>query len=232
MVTSDKCYSNPENNHPFTEEAPLGGHDPYSASKAAAEIAIASYRSSFLAQEDRSALATARAGNVIGGGDWAIDRLIPDLVKKAASDQICTIRSPGAIRPWQHVLEALSGYLVLGQKLYSSGQEFASAWNFGPTEEKLFPVLDVIRFAKQEWEKIHYICEKTSNQYHEASFLTLDCSKAVKHLHWHPVWDTEEAIKRTIHWYRLFYEKGVVSTLEDLEDYLEEARQQNLEWIR
>ena len=232
MVTTDKCYSNPETERPFREEDPLGGHDPYSASKGAAEIAAASYRLSFFAPEGRIALATARAGNVIGGGDWAKDRLLPDLVRSAASGETSHIRFPGAVRPWQHVLEALSGYLLLGQKLYVSGQEFASAWNFGPVEKECYTVEDVIHIARKYWEKISFVCESPEEvNLHEASHLVLDCSKAEKVLQWHPVWNTEHSVGQTVCWYHDYYEKGKVTTFSMLEEYVRDARKKGVVWV-
>ena len=233
VVTTDKCYANAETNQPFREEDPMGGHDPYSASKGACEIAAASYRASFFAPEGRVALATARAGNVIGGGDWAEDRLIPDLVRAAAAGKSCPVRFPHAVRPWQHVLEALSGYLLLGEKLYVSGQDFASAWNFGPVERDGRSVSDIIDMASEEWGKIISVKDPAADhQPHEASFLRLDCSKAVQQLHWTPVWNTAEAVKRTIQWYRLFYEKQYIATLDDLQDFENTARQRGMEWAQ
>lgn len=232
MVTTDKCYSNTENARPFTEEDPLGGHDPYSASKAASEILAASYRLSFFAPEGRVALATARAGNVIGGGDWAQDRLIPDLIRGAVKGAVTPVRFPGAVRPWQHVLEALSGYLLLGQKLYEDGQKFASGWNFGPVEKEIYTVLDVIKLACRQWDKIRFVCEEEGkNIFHEAAHLTLDCTKAQALLQWHPVWNTEQAVCQTIGFYRDFYEQGVLRTFSVLDAYEKEAREKNLPWV-
>lgn len=230
VVTTDKCYANPETGKPFTETDPLGGFDPYSASKGAAEIAAASYRSAFFREESSPALATARAGNVIGGGDWALDRLIPDLVRAAAAGCPAAIRFPNAVRPWQHVLEALSGYLTLGAALLSGGQTFASAWNFGPVEAESFTVGQVAAMAQSEWEKIAIRRDEAPDQPHEAGRLLLDCGKAQKNLHWRPVWNTETAVRRTVRWYRDYYENGSIATLDDLECYCEDARKAGLEW--
>ena len=232
LVATDKCYANPENGRPFTENDPLGGFDPYSASKGAAEIAAASYRSAFFTGENLPALATARAGNVIGGGDWAQDRLIPDLIRAAGRNQPAKIRFPNAIRPWQHVLEALSGYLLLGEKLLTAGQTFASAWNFGPLETETYTVGQVIRLAKSEWDSISCESDQTADQPHEAAHLLLDCHKAKNLLHWHPVWDTETAVRRTIGWYRNFYENQKISTPDDLDVYCDTARKAGLEWAQ
>jgi CDP-glucose 4,6-dehydratase len=232
VVTTDKCYANPENGKPFAEDDPLGGYDPYSASKGAAEIAAASYRSAFFSSADSPAVATARAGNVIGGGDWALDRLIPDLIRAAAADKAAEIRSPNAVRPWQHVLEALSGYLTLGAALLSGGQAFASAWNFGPLEAEAFTVGDIIEIARSEWNKISCRADENTDQVHEAARLLLDCRKAQKLLRWQPVWNTESAVRRTVRWYREFYENGNLITLSDLEFYCADARKAGLEWAQ
>ena len=230
VVTTDKCYANPENGKPFTENDPLGGYDPYSASKGAAEIAAASYRSAFFSSADSPAVATARAGNVIGGGDWAQDRLLPDLIRAAAAGKAAEIRSPNAVRPWQHVLEALSGYLTLGAALWSGGQTFASAWNFGPLEAEAFTVGDIIGIAGSEWNKISCRADENTDQVHEAAHLLLDCRKAQKQLSWRPVWNTERAVRRTVRWYREFYENGNLISLSDLESYCADARKAGLEW--
>ena len=232
VITTDKCYANPENGKPFAENDPLGGFDPYSASKGAAEIAAASYRSAFFCAPDSPALATARAGNVIGGGDWALDRLIPDLVRAASQGKPAEIRFPNAVRPWQHVLEALSGYLTLGAKLLDEGQSFASAWNFGPLEAESFTVGQVIDMAKSEWNRITSVSDRTENLPHEAGRLLLDCSKAKEQLHWHPVWNTETAVRQTIRWYREFYEHENIVTLADLDSYCETAGNKGLEWAQ
>ena len=230
VVTTDKCYANPETGKPFTENDPLGGFDPYSASKGAAEIAAASYRSAFFGAEDSPALATARAGNVIGGGDWAPDRLLPDLIRAAAAGRPAEIRFPNAVRPWQHVLEALSGYLTLGAALRSGGQTFASAWNFGPVEAESFTVGQVAAMARSEWDRIAVRKVETPGQPHEAGRLLLDCTRAQKLLHWHPVWNTETAVRRTVRWYRDYYEDGRIGTPADLDSYCEAARKAGLEW--
>lgn len=166
VVTTDKCYANPETGRPFTEEDPLGGYDPNSSSKGAAEIAAASYRSAFFSSDEAPAVATARAGNVIGGGDWALDRLIPDLIRAASLGKSAEIRFPNAVRPWQHVLEALSGYLSLGASLLSGGQSFASAWNFGPVEAETYTVGGIIKIAQTEWNKIRFCADENPDQPH------------------------------------------------------------------
>ena len=232
VIATDKCYANLENGKPFTEDDPLGGYDPYSASKGAAEIAVSSYRSAFFSSASSPAVASARAGNVIGGGDWAQDRLIPDLVRAAASGAEALIRSPNAIRPWQHVLEALSGYLALGAGLLSGGQAFASAWNFGPLEAESFTVGEIIEIAQSEWDKISCRADGNGTRVHEAARLLLDCRKARNLLRWQPVWNTERAVRQTVRWYREFYEKDNLITLSDLETYCADARKAGLEWAQ
>ena len=230
VITTDKCYANQENGRPFTENDPLGGFDPYSASKGAAEIVAASWRSAFFNTPGSPALATARAGNVIGGGDWAEDRLIPDLIRAASQGKPAEIRFPNAVRPWQHVLEALSGYLTLGAKLLAAGREFASAWNFGPVEAESFSVGKIIETAHSEWGKINWKVDQTENQPHEAAHLLLNCDKAQRQLQWHPVWDTETAVRRTIRWYREYYEQKKIVTFADLDSYCDAAGKAGVEW--
>jgi CDP-glucose 4,6-dehydratase len=232
-ITTDKCYENRETSHPYREDEPMGGYDPYSCSKGCDELLIASYRRSFFGTPDSPVwVASARAGNVIGGGDWALDRLIPDLIRAAAAGKAAEIRSPNAVRPWQHVLEALSGYLTLGAALLSGGQTFASAWNFGPLEAEAFTVGDIIAISKSEWNKISCRADENTDQVHEAARLLLDCRKAQKLLRWQPVWNTERAVRRTVRWYREFYENGNLITLSDLESYCADAREAGLEWAQ
>jgi CDP-glucose 4,6-dehydratase len=199
-VTSDKCYGNKEWIWPHRETDRLGGHDPYSASKACAEIVASAYRSSFLSDAGIQ-LASVRAGNVIGGGDWATDRLIPDFLRALDVGTTLKIRSPNAVRPWQHVLEPLSGYLMLAESLCEQGESFADAWNFGPNEEDARPVSWIltklcarIPGARWEFEKM--------KQPHEAGLLKLDSSKARTHLGWAPRWNLEEALKNTVEWHQ------------------------------
>ena len=199
-ITTDKCYENKEWLWPYRENDRLGGHDPYSASKACAEIAAAAYRNSFLADANIQ-LASARAGNVIGGGDWATDRLIPDFLRALDAGKTLSIRSPNAVRPWQHVLEPLSGYLMLAEKLYSDGGAFAEAWNFGPNHED----------AKSASWIVERLCALTpsarwktesAKQPHEAGLLTLDSSKAKAELGWDPRWNLETALSKTTEWHQ------------------------------
>ncbi len=199
-ITSDKCYENKEWIWPYRENDSLGGHDPYSASKACAEIVAAAYRNSFLAEANIQ-LASVRAGNVIGGGDWAVDRLIPDFFRALDAEKTLTIRSPNAIRPWQHVLEPLSGYLLLAEKLYIEGSAFAEAWNFGPNDEDAKPVSWIVdqlyaRTPGAKWQT------ETAQQPHEAGSLKLDSSKAKAKLGWAPRWNLETALSKTTEWHQ------------------------------
>jgi CDP-glucose 4,6-dehydratase len=198
-ITTDKCYENQEWLWSYREDDRLGGHDPYSASKACAEIAAAAYRRSFLDQADIS-LASVRAGNVIGGGDWAIDRLIPDFLRSIDAGETLRIRSPNAVRPWQHVLEPLSGYLMIAERLVVDGSDFAQAWNFGPEDSDAKSVSWIMNRLCQKipgarWE------EKGSPQLHEAGLLKLDSSKAKSRLGWAPRWTLEDALEKTIEWH-------------------------------
>jgi CDP-glucose 4,6-dehydratase len=199
-VTSDKCYENREWIWPYRESDPMGGHDPYSASKGAAEIAIAAYRRSFFAGEG-PLLASLRSGNVIGGGDWAEDRLIPDIVRALlAGEQVC-IRSPQAVRPWQHVLETLRGYLLIAQLLANGDRLAASAWNFGPADNDMRPVNWIVERIVELWGQGSF-CLDDASQVHEAKFLKLDCSKARSQLGWRPSLELAGALQRVVEWHR------------------------------
>lgn len=205
-VTTDKCYENREWPWGYRENEPLGGYDPYSSSKACAELISAAYRDSFLAASG-VALATARAGNVIGGGDWAADRLLPDFLRSLDAGEVLAIRSPDAIRPWQHVLEPLSGYLALAQALVEFGEKAAKAWNFGPVDDDARPVGWILeRLAAREPElRWRY---DSAPQPHEANYLKLDSSKARKHLGWAPRWRLDKALDMTIDWHRAWRQGG------------------------
>jgi CDP-glucose 4,6-dehydratase len=200
MVTTDKVYRNLECPYPYREDDPLGGHDPYSASKAACEIVIASYRDAFLAQQG-VAIASARAGNVIGGGDWSEDRLIPDAMRAWQTDQLLDIRHPQSTRPWQHVLEPLAGYLALAEKLWHQ-PELAGAYNFGPAPHEAANVQEVIELARAAYGQgaVRY-AEHTSGP-HEARCLALETAKSRALLNTRPKWSLEESLRRTMAWYR------------------------------
>ena len=234
VVTSDKCYENREWVWGYRETDALGGHDPYSASKGCAEIVAASYRRAFEKGEGDGAsqtlIASCRAGNVIGGGDWAEDRLVPDLVRAAAAGSPALIRNPGATRPWQHVLEPLSGYLELGEKLLDGQGAFAESWNFGPGEEDHMSVRDVAALFQNHWGRVDCIMGDETEGPHEARLLRLDCSKARFHLSWRPVWGAREAVGRTADWYRQFYEHETVCSGQDLFHYVDAARAAGLAW--
>lgn len=200
-VTSDKCYENREWVWGYKEDDSMGGHDPYSSSKACAELVSSSYRTSFL-KEAKIALATARAGNVIGGGDWASERLIPDVLRSLQNKEAIVIRNPNAIRPWQHVLEPISGYLLLAENLFTAGELFAEAWNFGPKNEDARPVKWIVDELCKAWgEHMGWVIQK-GNHPHEATFLKLDTSKAQHLLNWTPRWTLDSALKHTIDWHQ------------------------------
>jgi CDP-glucose 4,6-dehydratase len=212
-VASDKCYENREHVWGYREIDPLGGYDPYSASKGAAEIAVAAYRRSFfppqrLAQHGVK-LASARAGNVIGGGDWAKDRIITDVVRCLEAGQPVHLRSPRAVRPWQHVLEPLHGYLALAaQMLQSDDPSWCEAWNFGPLPGEEITVSRLVELFIQSWGEGSWTDVGDPNQPHEAGLLRLNVDKAINQLGWRPRWGVGEAVDRTAHWYRQFYRQG------------------------
>jgi len=201
VVTSDKCYENREWLWPYRESDGLGGHDPYSSSKACVELLCASWRESFL-RESGVALATARAGNVIGGGDWSVDRLLPDILRAWQAGQSLTLRFPQAVRPWQHVLEPLHGYLRLAQALVEQGQAVASAWNFGPDNEGLVSVGELVQRLAQYWPGQAPWTVEATGQPHEAGLLALDSSQARARLGWRPLWTLQQAIERTLDWHQ------------------------------
>jgi CDP-glucose 4,6-dehydratase len=227
VVTSDKVYQNRESETGYAEDAPLGGYDPYSSSKACCELLAASYRDSFFPVSKFGAahhtlLATVRAGNVIGGGDWAEDRLLPDAARAASAGVPMVIRSPRSVRPWQHVLEPLSGYLLVGAKLLEKDATAASSWNFGPDDEGNVDVATVVNRFQATWPQLDVRTEENPNAPHETKVLKLDSSKAKRELGWRPRWTWTEAVDRTARWYRDFYEAGSVGTAGDLNQYTED----------
>jgi len=227
VITSDKVYENIEEIYSYAETDALGGYDPYSASKSCAEIVAASYRRSFFNPEfygknHQTLIATARAGNVIGGGDWGDDRLIPDIIRAVTEKEKVIIRNPQSVRPWQHVLEPLSGYLLLGEKLLQGHTDFADAWNFGPFRSSNIPVSEMLNISKKYWEKIDYSVAANSENPHEAGFLMLDSSKANKQLGWIPKWSIEKTLQKTLEWYKSFYEEGLIMNEKDLREYIEQ----------
>ncbi len=225
-VTTDKCYENKNQRDGYVEEDTLGGYDMYSSSKACSEILSSSFRSSFLS-DDGYLLATARAGNVIGGGDWAEDRLIPDCVRSIENNKKIELRNPYATRPWQHVLEPLSGYLLLGSKLLENKKDFAASFNFGPEEESVHSVYDVVNKVIQYYKKGEIVVNKKDNL-HEASLLSLNINKAKDILKWRPAYNYEKAIEETVNWYKKFYEKSQNMydySITQIEDY-----EANIKW--
>ena len=227
MVTTDKVYANKEWDYGYREDDRLGGHDPYSSSKAAAELAIASWRESFcgpaIHQTPHLAIATARAGNVIGGGDWAEDRLVPDAMRALAAGQLIPSRSPESTRPWQHVLEPLGGYLLLAQLLSVDPGSYSSPFNFGPSLDSNRSVRDLLETVLQYWPGAWQDLSD-SNAPHEAGRLHLQIDKAFHQLHWHPRWDFATTVARTVAWYRSLHEgaKALNLCLADLEAYQRE----------
>lgn len=233
-VTSDKCYENKEWVWGYRENDPMGGYDPYSASKGCSELLTASYRNSFFNLKEYGKshavlLASGRAGNVVGGGDWAVDRLIPDIVKAAARNESVTIRYPRATRPWQHVLEPLSGYLTLGWRLLEGKKEYAEGWNFGPEVSSNLAVGDVVNMAKTHWSAVNAIYGENPSA-HEANLLMLDCSKAGKLMKWRPVWDINDTMEKTIGWYKSYYLDKKIETVGNINDYVARAAKMKAVW--
>ncbi len=234
-ITSDKAYENREWIWGYRENDPMGGYDPYSSSKGCADILANSYRNSYFNLNDykkthNTLLASCRAGNVIGGGDWAQDRLMTDVILSVSQDKKVSIRNPYATRPWQHVLEPLSGYLNIGQKLLEEKVKFADAWNFGPSDERSVSVEEVVKNVKKYWDKIDYYINRDPNQLHEANLLKLDCSKAHIILKWKDVWDSNTTFLKTVNWYKSYYEEEIILTSQDLENYINDAKSKKLEW--
>lgn len=222
IVTTDKVYENRESNHHYKETDVLGGYDPYSASKACTEIVTSSFRTSFFNSHrydmHQKALATARAGNVIGGGDWNQDRIIPDIIRSLSSGKPVNIRNPNAVRPWQHVLESLSGYLLLGARLHEDPM-FSGAYNFGPEEDDHLPVSKLVETAISCWGSGNWINATDATQPHEAGLLQLDINKAKNELNWKPKLNSKEAIEWTINWYKQKDEDKFAYTLKQIKSY-------------
>ena len=210
-VTSDKCYENKEWIWGYRENDAMGGYDPYSSSKGCSELITAAYRKSFFNPNDykahRKSLASTRAGNVIGGGDWQKDRIIPDCIRALESNKPAEIRNPKATRPWQHVLEPLNGYLLLASRMYIEPQNFCSAWNFGPNFSSIISVGKVADKIVAQWESGDWINLSTENAPHEAKLLSLDISKANSYLKWFPVWNIDKTIEKTVEWYKEYKRK-------------------------
>lgn len=228
-ATTDKVYAEHATGAGYKESDPLGGHDPYSTSKACAEMVSDCYRKSFF-NGGTTRIATARAGNVIGGGDWAEDRLIPDLVRAASSGQALHVRNPAAIRPWQHVLEPLSGYLRLAQGLWSD-PALSGGWNFGPGESSEISVRELVLGMARHWPALRMRHDATP-QPHEAAQLRLDISKAHRELSWQPVWGIDTTLAHTASWYQHFLQTQQLISHEDLHDYVDDAERLELDWVR
>jgi CDP-glucose 4,6-dehydratase len=230
VVTSDKCYENQEWHWPYREHEPMGGHDPYSSSKGCAELVTAAYRRSFFHSNGRAghpvAVASARAGNVIGGGDWALDRLVPDIMRAWAVNQPVVIRNPEAVRPWQHVLEPLAGYLALAERLFNDGASFAEAWNFGPSDSDARPVSYLVSELARLWGDGAAWQSVELEQIHEAHLLRLDSSKARAQLGWTPHWSLDRTLAETVEWYRVFYRGEDVRalTLNQIQSFMQRSK--------
>lgn len=227
VVTTDKCYENQEWLWGYRENERMGGRDPYSSSKGCAELVVSAYRQSFFPdskyEQHGVAIATARAGNVIGGGDWSSDRLVPDALYAFENEQNLLIRNPNSIRPWQHVLEPISGYLVLAQALFERGPLFGGAWNFGPDDSDARTVAELVNLLMDAWgDNARWDNHKESeSQPHEAHFLKLDCSKAKQMLGWMPKWSLEKAVESIVSWHKEFQKHGNMrdKTLRQIEEY-------------
>ncbi len=240
-ITSDKCYLNVGWEWPYRETDTLGGEEPYSASKAGAELVIQAYQSrgfqNATGRDTYLPIASTRAGNVVGGGDWAEARLIPDLARSIAEGQSVYLRSPSATRPWQHVLEPLSGYLWLGSRLESEAEKLVGGWNFGPADRVAAPVSVVVRKFLDAWgAQDTTVEEDQTHKVNEAMLLALDCNKAQAHLNWHANWLLDDTLAETAAWYRHFYNNEGADmfafTSEQITRYTEHAREQGLPWIK
>lgn len=211
FITTDKCYENKEWIYPYREFDPMGGYDPYSSSKGASELIISSYRRSFF-KEQKKNIASVRAGNVIGGGDWSPHRIVVDLIKAIESNMPLEVRNPEAVRPWQHVLEPLSGYLLLGAKMMEEPSKFDEAWNFGPEVNEVYSVRQLVEAIINAYGAGSWVDRSNDRKLHEANLLSLDISKAKKCLRWRPVLDFQETVKYTVDWYK-FYQRTCVLKL-------------------
>ena len=220
IITTDKCYKNKEREEGYKETDELGGHDPYSASKACAELVIDSYRKSFFSNSNKL-VASARAGNVIGGGDFAEDRLVPDCIGALKKDKVIEIRNPSSVRPWQHVLDPLYGYLLLGERLLKGKKEFAKAWNFAPDLNSIVPVREVVELLINFWGSGKWSNEESDEKLHETNLLSLDASMANKELNWNPKWDIKKALEKTVEWYKKSQTNDVyVLCINQLKEYI------------
>ena len=228
IITTDKCYKNKEWLWGYREHDELGGFDPYSASKACSELVTASFRDSFFPVSEygdshEKLVASVRAGNVIGGGDWVADRLVTDIMKFANAKKPTLLRNPYSVRPWQHVLEPLNGYLLLGSKLHQGEVELAGPFNFGPDSADQLDVLTVARTLQGYWSDIEYTLAEVEQKQHEAKLLRLDCTKSREVLGWRPVWTGETMFAKTAEWYREFYREGKLLSEQQLKEYTLQA---------
>ncbi|MDU3336063.1 CDP-glucose 4,6-dehydratase [Paraclostridium bifermentans] len=231
-ITTDKCYENKEWVYGYRENDPMGGYDPYSSSKACVELLTNSYRKSFF--EDKGVeISTVRAGNVIGGGDWAKDRLIPDIAKSIISNNDICIRNPNAIRPWQHVLEPLSGYLWLGALMIEGNNNYSDGWNFGPENVDILSVKEILDLTIGIWGRGSYALDLSKNV-HEANLLKLDISKAKSKLGWRPLYNSNQAIAETVEWYKTYYQDSNINmkkfTINQIKKYVKYAEKSNIIW--
>ncbi len=238
IMTSDKCYDNSVNTKPHKETDRMGGHDPYSASKGAAELITSSFQNSFFnTKSNRYKISTIRAGNVIGGGDWAEDRLIPDIVRSISKNKKISIRNPSYVRPWQFVLEPLSGILWILTKMNSTKKDFNQAWNLGPDKKNSINVKNIVDKTLREWKKGKWRKSKknTSEKLEESKLLLLDSTKAKKLLKWKNVYDVDKTISETISWYKMFYENpssALDVSIEQINNYVKDAQRKNLLWSK
>ena len=236
FITSDKCYQNVEWIWGYRENDRLGGNDPYSASKACAEIACHAYNESFFSTGKSSKISTVRAGNVIGGGDWALDRIVPDCVRAFSKGEKVEIRSPEATRPWQHVLEPLSGYLWVGANLLLNNEEInGESFNFGPSSETKKSVEEVIKEFIKTWKDGRFfIADKNKGEKKESTLLKLNCDKALHYLNWHALLSFEKTVKMTAEWYKAFYggKKMYDFTVKQIDEYTDLARKRGLDWTK
>ncbi len=240
IITTDKCYENKEWIYAYRENEPLGGYDPYSSSKACAELITAAYRRSFFNIDDygkthKTAIATVRAGNIIGGGDWTDDRLVPDIIRSLTGNKELLIRNPDSIRPWQHVLEPIAGYLYLASLMHKDGKSFSEPFNFGPDSNDILTVKDVVKRSVKAWGSGSYKIKK-DNELHEAKLLRLDTGKSLFKLNWKPVYNAGQAIDRAIDWYKEFYQNKNADiynfTVNQIDDYMQVAEKSEIFWMK
>ena len=233
IITSDKCYDNVEWVWGYREHDRLGGPDPYSASKGSAELAINSYVKSFFNEATNISICSARAGNVIGGGDWSDDRIIPDCVKAWSKNQKVILRNPHSTRPWQHVLEPISGYLRLGNSLYKDNKLHGEAFNFGPNTNEDQSVLDIVKKMSEFWDDVIWDTENDTQNFYESGLLKLNCDKARSMLDWHAVLGFDQTMKFTAEWYKEYYNNSNMYeyTKQQIKDYISFAKSQNIKWI-